>query len=214
LWLQDFPASPSAQLDYGKEMMTKEQSFSGSEMPAASFDQTELCWKTFKESLLKEDPALLQRLPQWGTTVGGDLFEHQTHTHLIAVRDGSALPTLPTPTAQAAKHGATPDVTANAFGKNLWDIPHLLPTPVVNDMGDDKTVEWWENWIAEQKGKGRNGNGHGKSLSIEMRLLPTPTSRDHKDTGNMDYERQAKRRILPGVIISELFEDGKPLADE
>lgn len=35
---------------------------------------------------------------------------------------------LPTPTAQAAKHGETEDVTANGHGFNLWDVPHLLPT--------------------------------------------------------------------------------------
>jgi hypothetical protein len=40
---------------------------------------------------------------------------------------------LPTPTSQAAKHGATPDTTANAYGKNLWDLPHLLPTPTCQD---------------------------------------------------------------------------------
>lgn len=34
---------------------------------------------------------------------------------------------LPTPTAQAAKHGATPDIHANRHGHNLWDLPHLLP---------------------------------------------------------------------------------------
>src|SRR5262245_26865974 len=38
----------------------------------------------------------------------------------------SAEKLLPTPTAQAAKHGSTPDVNANGYGYNLWDIPHLL----------------------------------------------------------------------------------------
>jgi hypothetical protein len=33
---------------------------------------------------------------------------------------------LPTPTAQAAKHGETPDVNANGFGSNLWDLPTLI----------------------------------------------------------------------------------------
>lgn len=33
---------------------------------------------------------------------------------------------LPTPTAQAAKHGETPDTTANGFGSNLWDLPTLI----------------------------------------------------------------------------------------
>lgn len=32
---------------------------------------------------------------------------------------------LPTPTAQAAKHGSTPDIHANGYGSNLWDLPHL-----------------------------------------------------------------------------------------
>ena len=35
---------------------------------------------------------------------------------------------LPTPTAQAAKHGSTPDIHANGYGSNLWDLPTLLPT--------------------------------------------------------------------------------------
>ena len=42
---------------------------------------------------------------------------------------------LPTPTAQAAKHGSTPDIHAHGYGSNLWDLPNLLPTPTVVDMG-------------------------------------------------------------------------------
>jgi DNA (cytosine-5)-methyltransferase 1 len=50
-----------------------------------------------------------------------------------------AVQLLPTPTSQAAKHGSTPDESANAFGYNLWDLPHLLPTPnaVDADRGPD-----------------------------------------------------------------------------
>ena len=69
---------------------------------------------------------------------------------------------LPTPTASAAKHGSTPDVHAQGFGSNLWDIPHvmeLLPTPVVNDMGRGKTLEWWDEW--------NDRVSHGKSLDVE-----------------------------------------------
>ena len=54
----------------------------------------------------------------------------------------------------------------------------LLPTPVVNDMGDNKTLDWWQNWIEEKKTQRINGNGHGKSLSIEVRLLPTPRAQN------------------------------------
>lgn len=79
----------------------------------------------------------------------------------------------------------------------------LLPTPTVNDMGEGKTVEWWEAKMVEWKEKHGNGNGHGKSLSIEamriaVTLLPTPTARDHKDVG--DLSRVPENSLLPRVI--------------
>lgn len=51
--------------------------------------------------------------------------------HMPPVEDlpPATMALLPTPTSQAAKHGETPDRGANAFGHNLWDLPHLLPTP-------------------------------------------------------------------------------------
>lgn len=102
---------------------------------------------------------------------------------------------LPTPTMQAAKHGSTPDTTANAHGYNLWDIPHLLPTPAVNDMGAGKTPEQWDEWTARLKLLGINGNGHGPSLAIEAaRLLPTPTVQDAE---NVAGQSQEARNSLP-----------------
>lgn len=79
-----------------------------------------------------------------------------------------AMALLPTPTAQAAKHGETPDTTANRFGSNLWDVPTLLPTPTVMDMGGGRTPEEWESWRSAMKGKHQNGNGHGRSLEQEL----------------------------------------------
>jgi hypothetical protein len=43
---------------------------------------------------------------------------------------------LPTPTAQAAKHGETPDTTAQGFGSNLWDIPTLIGE-ITNQQSED-----------------------------------------------------------------------------
>lgn len=127
--------------------------------------------------------------------------------------DGSV---LPTPTAQLAKHGVTPDVHRNSkMGSNLWDIPHLLPTPVVNDMGAGKTLEWWDAWAPNQKAADGRHAPHGKSLSIEVqRLLPTPTARDYKDTGkNTNYQRQADRKLLAGVIMVQQSNDGDTSSD-
>tara|TARA_R110000782_G_C14682523_1_gene400199 strand:+ start:361 stop:645 length:285 start_codon:yes stop_codon:yes gene_type:complete len=66
----------------------------------------------------------------------------------------------------------------------------LLPTPVVNDMGDDKTVEWWENWIMEKREQHNNGNGHGKSLSIEVRLLTGDNTDQPSPNGKIHWEEQ------------------------
>lgn len=70
-------------------------------------------------------------------------------------------------------------------------IAALLPTPVVNDMGDGKSVEWWDEWTEAKKAAHGNGNGHGKSLAIEAaRLLPTPTAMDRAGAMTVD-ERAA-----------------------
>lgn len=159
---------------------------------------------------------LAQLLPTPRATDGSKGGPNQVNGR--GVRDSlpGLVPTLlPTPTAQAAKHGSTPDTTANGYGSNsnLWDLPTLLPTPTtqdahnnggpsqrdrnslplnalvpllptpaVNDMGRGKTPEQWDEWTAKMQASHSNGNGHGKSLDIEaQRLLPTPTSRDHKD---------------------------------
>ncbi len=74
----------------------------------------------------------------------------------------------------------------------------LLPTPVVNDMGDGKTVEWWDQWTADAKQRHGNGNGHGNSLAIEVQrnLLPTPTSRDGKG-----HNQRGDTTCLTGALL-------------
>ena len=100
---------------------------------------------------------------------------------------------LPTPTSQAAKHGELSPVERKGNrpqdNGNLWVVmprlaeEALLPTPAVNDMGEGKTLEWWDDWAPRQKSSDGRPAPHGKSLAIEaMRMLPTPmtayTSRD------------------------------------
>jgi hypothetical protein len=160
-----------------------EPSSLGSRTPLAFFDPESVCLRMSQGTFLKEEPELLQRLPDWGTTADGVLYEHQTPALLIGVRAGSAL--LATPTAWLGRR------PSGAIGDpERWRDPErsnelsdqmaaLLPTPVVNDMGAGKSVEAWDNWTDEMKARHGNSNGHGKSLSIEVqRLLPTPTAQD------------------------------------
>lgn len=73
-------------------------------------------------------------------------------------------------------------------GSSLW------PTPTVVDMGERKTLEEWDEWTAEMKGRHGNGNGHGRSLSIEARrnMWPTPTTQDASNNGGpSQHERNS-----------------------
>lgn len=92
-----------------------------------------------------------------------------------------------------------------------WALPtdengysSLLPTPVVNDMGDGKTPEWWAAWTARQKALTGNGNGHGKSLAIETALLPTPQA--HDQHGGKTPEQVESMRQRTGAGVSNLNE--------
>lgn len=81
--------------------------------------------------------------------------------------------TIPTPQARDGNHGGPQGKRfLNPERPNdlddFVDALALLPTPVVNDMGVNKTVEWWDEWVAEKKAQHGNGNCHGNSLAIEV----------------------------------------------
>ena len=73
---------------------------------------------------------------------------------------------LPTPRATDGTNGG-PNQRGSSGDLMLPSAVHLLPTPAVNDMGEGKTVEAWDEWTARMKSSHGNGNGHGASLHIE-----------------------------------------------
>lgn len=122
----------------------------------------------------------------------------------------SAAALLGTPQARDGKGEGKDSRLERAAAKGHVEAQvRLLPTPAVNDMGDGKTVEWWDEWAPRQKswdGKpaphGSSlaieaqrmlptpvtdpdaGNGHARDLSGEARLLPTPTTMDSRSSGS------------------------------
>lgn len=108
-------------------------------------------------------------------TRDGWLYELPTWERATDEHDSSSLLLTPTATNNGDK------AAYNNRGEPLLagQIKALLPTPVVNDMGDGKTPEDWDIWTERMQAQTDNGNGHGKSLAIEVaRLLPTPAAAD------------------------------------
>jgi DNA (cytosine-5)-methyltransferase 1 len=114
--------------------------------------------------------------------------EWRETSEYMQLRDIGAL--LPTPTSQAAKHGELSPVERHGNrpqdNGNLWVVmprlaeEALLPTPAVNDMGEGKTLEWWDDWAPRQKssappspdGSKSSGDPHPHLLSLDELATP------------------------------------------
>jgi hypothetical protein len=136
------------------------------ETPLAQYDQQQQCWKTSEATSLWALPMSSLTLPAWGYLRDGALYELPTPEHPTIEHGFSSLLTpnardykgspsaawsgqaslpravksLPTPTAQAAKHMTMDDRGVGTLDDhNLWSVAaRLLPTPAVNDMGAGK----------------------------------------------------------------------------
>jgi hypothetical protein len=88
---------------------------------------------------------------------------------------------FPTPRATDGTKGG-PNQRGSSGDLMLPSAVQLLPTPAVNDMGEGKSLDWWDEWTARMKETHANGNGHGPSLAIEAQRLssgdPTPPPSD------------------------------------
>jgi hypothetical protein len=100
---------------------------------------------------------------------------------VVTMRRDPEVPLLPTPNTMDGLPTRSDEALARAKESggcsNLKDHPlirgevTLLPTPAVNDMGEGKTVEAWDEWTAKMQTAHGNGNGHGKSLAIEAQRI-------------------------------------------
>ena len=192
-----------------------------SPLPLAFYDPESSCWRTWLGTSLWGDQTSLERLPDWGMTRGGELFERPTPAPLTAVRGSSSLPLLPTSRATDGDKGGPNQVNGRGVrdslpgvaptllptptaaeatgpghaaqgGRNLRTEVTLLPTPAVNDMGRGKTPEQWDEWAARQKAADGRPAPHGKSLEQEaIRLLPTPRAQNGEERNQNIWARPA-----------------------
>ena len=149
-------------------------------------------------------PAIAALLP---TPRAQDEYERRNMKTMERIRDEGGdmtLPTwakvvaplLPTPTAQAAKHGETPDTTANGYGSNLWDLPNLLPTPTSRDH--------------------KGANQRSDSSCLHGALLPTPKATNNENRQSLDRYGMNLGMALEsiGATTDPQLPDGKPSSDD
>ena len=158
---------------------------------SASYDPASQSLKTRQLSLFSPTSTeSLEKLPRSGMISGGMLYPLPPLVPDISANASSlSLPTLDTqPMRQNANANATKWDGHNSVGSFVQS--KLLPTP-----------------IASQQKRGTAGPGYGKSL--KEKLLPTPTTRDFKDspgmsqTGPDDRDRtdQLPRRIYATASV-------------
>jgi len=170
--------------------------------PSAFYDPESWSWRTSQASLLSAVPESLDRLPDWGTTSDGALFELRTPERLTAARDGSA--SLPTPAARDYKDvGENTDYEKIAAKSKLAGVAHLLPTPTVNDSHNHNPPP-------------SQFNRNSLALPALMALLPTPTSVESKVFGpNVDWELRLSNHAMQiaSVLMVKPWLDGDEPSD-
>ena len=128
---------------------------------------------------------------------------------------GAAVTLFPTPRASDGEKGG-PGQRGSSGDLMLPSAVALLPTPAVNDMGEGKTVEWWDEWAPRQQSSDGRPAPHGKSLAIEaQRMLPTPVTTDAKGARNSTANRRpdstgAIGDTLGDVVYADRFGEYAP----
>jgi hypothetical protein len=137
-----------------------------------------MCQASFPLDLDEEaDWTLLQRLPDWIMWDGQALFEQATPLRLIAVRDGSASPNLPTPRAQMLV--IKPWIRPLDQPQNLENaLARLLPTPRAQN-GEPRNMKPWVRPLDEPQ-----------NLENALARLPGVATRLPSNDGNESSDDQ------------------------
>ena len=184
------------QLQVFKKVLPKKPDqvyFTNSSESYAWYDPDTLSWKTWQRSLIEGWTSFSGNFPKQGMMQNGQLYLQVLWEPVIRDQDGGS---LPTPIASKAieqkvkfKQGGTPLLAA------------LLPTPTASDVegGIAKDVQYKNGNYFRMNNKGERW---GVKLRDAVSILPTPTARDYKDSGeNMNYKKAAEKGRLPGVIV-------------
>jgi hypothetical protein len=221
----DFPAKISQLQDHKKESQEElgQDYFTSAFGYLGKFDLNSPSLKTLEiYSPLKKGGYSKKssfKLPKQGMMLNGQLFQQEMWE---AVTFENVCGSLPTPTASDMEGGIAKDVQyknghffrenkkGERWGVKLRDAITLLPTPTAMDhlppRGLDSMIKQTQ---VHRKGRKKLANlreaVNPKAVKLFNELqqlrLPTPTSRDWKDSGeNMNYKKAAEKKRLAGVL--------------
>lgn len=138
--LEDSLASHSAKQASKKEKTMIDTSGLISQELLARYNPQSSSWKMSQMSLITLEPISLETWPKWGIIRHGELFEHQTPTHLINGRDSSQSRSIPTPTTMDCHFTSSKrTVMVESLERGLWrgvglkDFAQMYPTPTARD---------------------------------------------------------------------------------
>jgi hypothetical protein len=176
-------------------------------MPFARYDLDTQSWRTSLDTSLLDLPMSSLTLPRSGGMRSGQLFERPMLEPATAENDYSS---LPTPTAQAAKHLLDDRGVGTLDDFNLWSVAGrltpLLPTPRAQN-GETRNMHIYARPLDQPQ-----------NLENALALLPTPVA-DHSrglQQNGTDYQSLPDAVIaLTGDSTPKPSTDGKtPLDDQ
>ena len=140
LYLEDFHAKTSQSQEKEMDLMENDPEC-GEKWQGllARYDQDSHLWRTVQCSLLEDLNESLQTLPQWGTTVGGELYLLPTLVQTIDAKESGFTHVWGTPKAQDSRH-ALRDRGKGNLGEQVSGLHNggkLNPT----------WVEWLMGWM-------------------------------------------------------------------
>jgi hypothetical protein len=179
LYLEAFHAKTLAQQEKAQES-TENVAECGEKWHGllARFDQDTHSWRTVQCSLLGDLNESLQTLPQWGMTVGGELY---------------LLPTLVQ--------------TINEKESGLWLTPSTVDIPTRSAESMEKRLDYRKKIGRNGVGAGClseqvewSGTGPPIGYITKEKMFPTPQASDNRDRGNMSNP-SIQRRVAKGKQI-------------
>ena len=219
------PVRTSVLQEEEKELQTNPDQvyFTNSSESYAWYDQSSLSWKTWQRSLITDWTSFSESFPKQGTMQNGQLY---LQVHWEPPTDVQGGGSLPTPSQRDYKGGCgtvkekdgkfyrQSNTTGTKYGVRLDALMEykakkkmpllktpMLPTPTASDVegGIAKDVQYKNGNYFRVNNKGERW---GVKLRDAVSILPTPTARNYKDSGeNMNYKKAAEKRRLPGVVV-------------